>query len=247
MISLLVLDYYIQDENIKQAKQDAHGTSILSHFCPYFLGLPTTDCIVPASSRATRPSAATLPQPHRARPRPLGRLNLRITRPAGAVPLPPRLRCTGPPPCRPTRSSSISVHTQAMGSGRSRLHAHLHCAVPGDLSKNASLTAGLPDASEEMASTPGNSAIAHAHSASRPPRASRAPPGRSSQQKGAVMWASKVARCAGSSSLLTCAKKPPSPRGPWKRDCSPRKPAWGSGDSAKSRAKSFRRCQVRAR
>ena len=39
MISLLVLDYYIQDENIKQAKQDAHGTSILSHFCPYFLGL----------------------------------------------------------------------------------------------------------------------------------------------------------------------------------------------------------------
>ena len=120
-----------------------------------------------------------------------------------------------------------------MGSGRSRLHAHLHCAVPGDLSKNASLTAGLPDAREVMASTPGNSAIAHAHSESRPPRASRAPPGRSSQQKGAVMWASKVARCAGSSSLLTCAKKPPSPRGPWKRDCSPRKPAWGSGDSAR--------------
>ena len=49
-----------------------------------------------------------------------------------------------------------------MGRGRSRLHAHLHCAVPGDLSKNASLTAGLPDAREVMASTPGNSAIAHA-------------------------------------------------------------------------------------
>lgn len=34
---MISLDYYIQDENIKHAKPDAHGTSILSHFCPYFL------------------------------------------------------------------------------------------------------------------------------------------------------------------------------------------------------------------
>ena len=67
---------------------------------------------------------------------------------------------------------------------RSRLYAHItatsllhHCAVPGDLSKKASLAAGLPEASAQMAATPGNSAIAHALSSSRPPRASRVPPG----------------------------------------------------------------------
>ena len=64
----------------------------------------------PQSSRGSHApntnSHSKPPQPHRARPRPLGRLNLRITRPAGTLAslgaagapaemlLPPRLHCT---------------------------------------------------------------------------------------------------------------------------------------------------------